>query len=461
MPRLSSIGSEQHEFYKFPTIKWFPEAANHSGLARGGIYLISGPPGSGKTTLALEMMVDLTSCGYKVLYVTLEQSPGWLKNTIENRIFPHRRTEESEVKSEVKQEKSPDWKQELKKIGSDIEKDLKKTKIEELVENNLFIDSNLSSMDALPDFFVRQVSTSGAQYNGINAMVVDSLQGLGTAPTSSRPYANLYEFNRWAKDEGITCLLIGHITKSGQIAGPRSLEHNVDCVMYIRKAMRLRPLFVPKNRFGPERHEPFTLITNQWGCLEKSKHMTALSTTAYGYLPRSNRLAEVQALVKLPKYGARPGILAPYLPRPKLQQVIGIVSSIKDVDISDLTFEINCYIPSGGIYSHTLDFPLAMSMLSSYFQCALPSRSLFIGELDLTQQIRPLPDEMTLQALSGFLSSGESIMQPERVFISNQQSNTLASMLSNSGSNIQVIGVSNLEEFISSIWPDIVDSESK
>lgn len=454
MPRLSSIGAEQHDFYNFPTIKWFSEATNHRGLARGGIYLISGPPGSGKTTIALEMMVDLTSCGYKILYVTLEQSPGWLKNTIESRIFPHRRNEQLEAK---KESKPSDWKDQLKTIGSKIEKENKRTKIEETVENNLFIDSNVSNMEDLPDFLMRQVLASNAQYKGAQIIVVDSLQGLGTAPTSSRPYANLYEFNRWAKEDGITCLLIGHITKSGQIAGPRSLEHNVDCVIYIRKAMRLRPLFVPKNRFGPERHEPYTLITNQWGCLEKSRHMTAVSTTAYGYLPNTNRLAEVQALVKLPKYGARPGILAPYLPRQKLQQVIGIVSSIKDVDISDLTFEINCYIPSGGIYSHTLDFPLAISMLSSYFQRALPNRSLFIGELDLTQQIRPLPDEAMLQALSEFLASGQSRVEIERIFISAQQSNILASLLSNAGSRIQVIGVSNLEEIITNIWPDIIE----
>lgn len=455
MPRLSSIGVEQHDFYIFPTIKWFPEAANHKGLARGGVYLLSGPPGSGKTTIALEMMVDLSSCGYKILYVTLEQSPGWLKNTIESRIFPHRRNEQSVEKRETG---TSDWKKQLKAIGAKIEKEDKKAKIEEIVENNLFIDSSVSSMDDLPDFLMRQVLASNAQYKGTQIIVVDSLQGLGTAPTSSRPYARLYEFNRWAKEDGITCLLIGHITKSGQIAGPRSLEHNVDCVFYIRKAMRLRPLFVPKNRFGPERHEPYTLITNRWGCLEKSRHMTAVSTTAYGYLPGlSERLAEVQALVKLPKYGARPGILAPYLPRPKLQQVIGIVSSLKDVDISDLTFEINCYIPSGGVYSHTLDFPLAISMLSSYFQRPLPSRSLFIGELDLTQQIRPLPDESMLQALSNFLVSGQSRIEIERIFISAQQSTILSTLLSSAGSRIQVNGVSSLEEVITSIWPDIVD----
>ncbi len=223
--------------------------------------------------------------------------------------------------------------------------------------------------------------------------------------------------------------------------------------------MRLRPFFVPKNRFGPERHEPSSLIMNKWGCIEKSKHMSALASLAYGYMPRTNSVIEVQALVKLPKFGSKPGILAPYLPRPKLQQVIGIVSSTKDVDISDLTFEINCYIPAGGIYSHVLDFPLAVSMLSSYFQRTLPSKSLFIGELDLTQQIRPLQNDVEVEQLATFLAT-DADHSIEKIYISRKQADILSSHLSNRGASIQVIGVSDLQSFITTIWPDMVEGQA-
>ena len=81
MPKLRFIEGEEHSFYKFPTINWFSEATNHKGLAKGGIYLLSGPPGCGKTTMALQMMVDFASCGEKVLYITLEQAPSFLKAT--------------------------------------------------------------------------------------------------------------------------------------------------------------------------------------------------------------------------------------------------------------------------------------------------------------------------------------------------------------------------------------------
>ncbi len=455
MPKLSSINIEDHEYLHLPSIKWYPEATNHKGLAKGGIYLLSGPPGSGKTTLALEMMVDLASCGYKVLYITLEQAPGWLKGTVENRILMHRKAQLSDVK-ELKKDKSSEWKQQLKGLSTELKIEEKTKESEKRIEDNLLIDSSVPNMDALADFLVRQVLRTTSEYYDVKAIVVDSIQGLGTASTSSRPYMKLFEFCRHAKEHGITCILIGHVTKSGHIAGPKTLEHNVDCIMYIRKAMKLRPFFVPKNRFGPERHEPFSLITNKWGCIEKSKHMSACASLAYGYLPRSNRAIEVQALVKLPKFGSRPGILAPYLPRPKLQQVIGIVSSIKDVDISDLTFEINCYIPAGGIYSHTLDFPLAVSMLSSYFQRTIPGRSLFVGELDLTQQIRPLQSEYELQQLAEFLNAADGSVSLEKIFISEKQSDILASMITNSRAIIQVIGVSDLQSFITTIWPDVI-----
>jgi KaiC/GvpD/RAD55 family RecA-like ATPase len=57
MPKVSEINVEGHDFLKLPTIRWYPEATGQKGLAKGGIYLLSGPPGSGKTTIAMEMMV--------------------------------------------------------------------------------------------------------------------------------------------------------------------------------------------------------------------------------------------------------------------------------------------------------------------------------------------------------------------------------------------------------------------
>jgi DNA repair protein RadA/Sms len=395
------------------------------------------------------MGVDLACTGSKVLYLALEQTPCALKEIIESRVFPHRHAAVYEGNKQ-----KLDFKTGLQKVKERVDVGTQ----EQRVERNFFIDSSVGGMEALPDFLTRQVIGSSRQYSGTEFIFVDSIQGLGTAPTSSRPYQKLFEFNRWAKEHGISVILVGHITKGGAIAGPRSLEHNVDSVLYMRKAMRFRPLFVPKNRFGPERHEPLTLVMNNAGCLEKSKHVKAKASWAVGYLPSSPDLIEVQALVKLPKYGERPGIQGPYLPRQKLRQLVGIVSSLRDIDISDLTFEINCAIPGGRPYFHTLDLPLVVSMLSSYFQTNIPTGSLFVGEIDLTQAVRPLTAQICESVAQLVVPNGTSPCV-ERIFVSDKSTESLAEKLAAKGSVVKVHGIADLESLVQSVWPDAIQKQ--
>jgi DNA repair protein RadA/Sms len=449
MPKLRDIKVEKHEYMRVPAIPWFAEAANHPGLAKGGIYLLSGPEGGGKTTLALQIATDLANSGNKVLYLALEQSPSDIKYKIEHQIFPHLGGPSLNTVESYGLEEGLEKADRLGKVQE----------LKQRVEENLAVDGTVSGMEALPDLLARQVLGTTGAYKDVALIVVDSLQGLGTAPTSSKPYQELFKFNRWAKEQDITIILVGQLTKAGAIAGPRSLAHNVDCVLYLRKAMRLRPLFVPKNRFGAERHEPLTLMMTDNGCLEKSKHVKAKASQAFGFLPGApGDLIEVQALVKLPKYGDRAGIKAPYLPRQKLSLLVGIVSAMHDIDISDLTFEINCALPGGRPYLFTLDLPLAMSMLSSYFQREIPVGTLFIGELDLFQNIRPLsPGYCT--ALSNLLDPAEQCPLAQcvsHVYLAEANEREVADGLIKKGVKAQVKGVSTLEQMMQVMWPDVM-----
>lgn len=162
----------------------------------------------------------------------------------------------------------------------------------------------MASVDLLPEFLARKVGFGELQ--GAKLIIVDSLQGQGLSGAATKTFQKVYDFTSKTKQAKIPVILTSHVTKAGAIAGPRSLEHKVDVVIYMRKvdvviymrkAMRLRPLFVPKNRFGPERHEPEILVMNADGVLERSRHMHTTARMAYGYLPGIERGVEVQATV--------------------------------------------------------------------------------------------------------------------------------------------------------------------
>jgi hypothetical protein len=196
------------------------------------------------------------------------------------------------------------------------------------------------------------------------------------------------------------------------------------------------------------------------GCLDKSKHVKARASHAFGFLPGGpGDFIEVQALVKLPKYGDRPGIKAPYLPRQKLSQLVGIVSNMHEIDISDLTFEINCAIPGGRPYRETLDLPLAMSMLSSYFQTSIPMGTLLVGELDLFQTIRPISNDLCRE-LVDLLTPGNSFPLAhliQNIYLSERNSEEIKAMIKEKGLSVSVKGMDTLNSLVELMWPDVIE----
>jgi DNA repair protein RadA/Sms len=219
MPRFDNIPDDHAEIIEVVAIPWLTAAAS-PGLVHGGSYLVYGPPGIGKSTLANQVAGNLAKHGIKVLYVATEQGLGDLKRATE-RIHGN---------------------------GG--------RRVSQALRENYYFDDTVGDVENLPRFLTRRVLTDGQDYHGVQAIVVDSIQGRGVASTATQKYRALYEFVETAKGQGIVTILIGHVTKKGEIAGPRELEHNVDCVLYIRNAFRLRLLFVPKNRFGPARLDP-------------------------------------------------------------------------------------------------------------------------------------------------------------------------------------------------------------
>ncbi|HXH21424.1 MAG TPA: AAA family ATPase [Dehalococcoidia bacterium] len=424
MPRIQDIASKGPDLIEIPSIPWLARAIN-PGLIRGGVYLLAGEPGIGKTTLAIQLLGELAHQNRKVLYLTTEQGLGDLKRAV-NRI--HGRPG---------------------------------LPLSPAILNNFFLDDTVEDLDSLPRFLARRVLTAGEEYYGVETIVLDSVQGRGLSASATRKYRALYEFAENAKAQGLITVLIGHVTKKGQIAGPKDLEHNVDCIMYVRRAFRLRPFFVPKNRFGPALLDPLVLMMDDRGRLMESPHTSARSSAVYGYAGVGDELAEGQASVSLPRYGARPELNAPFLPGKKVRQLLSVLSSLKEVDLTDLSYEINCYVPRQQRYREELDLPIALALLSSYLHKPVPPDTLFVGELDLTRRVRP-PEPAYLAALAQ-LVSGPQRGRVKRVYMSRECAERFGAMKPDGqgtpiGQQIEITPVEDLEDLLRALWPDLFPS---
>ncbi len=174
------------------------------GLVPGSLTLVGGDPGIGKSPLMLQLSHALAKQGLVVLYVCGEES-----------------IEQTSMRA--------------KRLGID--------------SDNLFLlnETNFSSIKAHVD----QVNP--------DVLIVDSIQIVYKSEITSAPGSvsqvreTTTEFMHIAKGRGVATFLIGHVTKSGEIAGPRVLEHLVDTVLYFEgdKQQNFRMIRVVKNRFGP------------------------------------------------------------------------------------------------------------------------------------------------------------------------------------------------------------------
>lgn len=235
------------------------------GAVMGSLVLVGGAPGIGKSTLLLQMCGQIQD-GRRILYVTGEESERQLK-----------------LRSD--------------RLG------IKNDELYVLAETDM--DSVLASFDALaPD-----------------TVIIDSIQTVSDANVNSAPgsISQVRECTmrimRSAKDKGLTVFVVGHINKEGSIAGPKVLEHMVDCVLYFEgeRSTSFRILRAAKNRFGSTNEiGVFEMAENGLKCVENPSEMllsgrpenspgTCVACVMEGTRPI---LAEVQALVSPAGYNA-------------------------------------------------------------------------------------------------------------------------------------------------------------
>ncbi|TET33388.1 DNA repair protein RadA [Candidatus Dependentiae bacterium] len=237
-----------------------------------------------------------------------------------------------------------------------------------------------------------------------DVMVIDSIQNCYIPGSQSLPGSvgqlreSTFQLMRLAKEQGITIIISGHITKEGVIAGPKMLEHMVDGVFYLQGEDRFqtRILRAVKNRFGTinelgffEMHENgLQEVTNiNAHLLEDISNQTgsALISVIEGSRPL---LLELQALTIESKLGF-PQRVVSGIDQKQVVLIAAILEKYLRIKLSthDIFFKV-----SGGfkIKGSNIDLGIALALLSSYFQKPLPDQTIVLGEISLTGQIKPI-----------------------------------------------------------------------
>lgn len=359
-----TINEVEHEtVHRFQTKIGEFDRVMGGGVTIGSLTLIGGEPGIGKSTLLMEVCGKLLNeyGKEKILYVSGEES-------------------ESQVA------------QRSKRLG---------------VNNDGFYIYNETSWQKI----IEQVKDLKPKF-----LVLDSIQTThsnqveSAAGTLSQIREVTYELMNYAKAYGLTCFIIGHVTKEGQIAGPKILEHMVDTVIYFEgdQLGQYRMLRVMKNRFGN---------TNEVGIFEmQEKGLVEIKNPSQYFLEQSlpgsygrsltcilegsrSLFVEIQALVVENKFavGRR---TTQGLDSNRVALLVAVIDKYLGIPLSYNDIYVNVV---GGMKLTTRENDLSViaSLLSSYYQTAVSNDTLFLGEVGLTGEVRSVPMmEMRLKEIA-------------------------------------------------------------
>ena len=321
------------------------------GFVPGSAVLIGGDPGIGKSTLLLQALASLANRGQRVVYVSGEEAIAQVRLRAQ-------------------------------RLG------LEKSPVLLAAETNTSDIIATLNEDAIPAI-----------------VVIDSIQTLWSpvieaAPgTVSQLKAGSEALVRFAKQKGACVLLVGHVTKDGQIAGPKVVEHLVDAVLYFEgdRGHQFRILRAVKNRFGPtDEIGVFEMsdgglreVTNPsrlfMGSAERPSPGTAVFAGMEGTRPL---LVEVQALVSPSPLGT-PRRTAVGWDSNRLAMILAVLDARAGVSLGQHDVYLNV---AGGLRlkEPAADLAVAAALLSSMSDTIIPHGTVLFGEIALSGNIRPV-----------------------------------------------------------------------
>jgi DNA repair protein RadA/Sms len=319
------------------------------GFVPGSVVLVGGHPGAGKSTLLLQSLCKLSQ-SHKALYVTGEES-----------------LQQVAMRA--------------KRLGLPMDR------------LQVLAETNVETIVAL------------AQQVGPGIMVVDSIQVVHLSDITSAPgsVSQVREcaavLTRFAKQTGTVLILVGHVTKEGALAGPKVLEHIIDCSIMLEGGhdSRFRTLRGHKNRFGAVNELGVFAMTEQGMkevpnpsaiFLQRAEEVAPGSVVMATWEATRPLLVEIQALVDN-SFG-NPRRVAVGMEQNRLAMLLAVLHRHGGLMLGDQDVFVNAV---GGvkIMEPSADLALMFALVSSFRDIALPRDLVVFGEVGLSGEIRPVP----------------------------------------------------------------------
>jgi len=321
------------------------------GLVRGSVLLLGGDPGIGKSTLLLEVTAAFARQKHRAVYISGEEAVAQVRLRAE-------RLGLTEAAVEIAAE----------------------TSVEDIVAT--------LSHGAPPRLVV---------IDSIQTMWTQTVEAAPGTVTQVRGAAG--ELIRFAKRSGATVVLVGHVTKDGQIAGPRVVEHMVDAVMSFEGegSHQFRILRAMKNRFGPtDEIGVFEMtgmglreVANPSELFLSERDLGSPGTAVFAGIEGTRPLlVEIQALVAPTSLGTPRRAVVGW-DQSRLSMVLAVLEAHCGVRLSEHDVYLNV---AGGLRIHepAADLAAAAALISSLARAPLPADAVYFGEVSLSGAVRPV-----------------------------------------------------------------------
>jgi len=322
------------------------------GVVPGSLVLLGGEPGIGKSTLLLQAAATMARSGARAVYISGEEATGQVRLR-------------------------------ASRLG--------------------LADAPLQLAAATS---VRDILTTLGDSAPPALLVVDSIQTMhsdlieGAPGTVSQVRASAFELIRYAKENGVALVLVGHVTKDGTIAGPRVLEHMVDVVMSFEgeRSHQYRILRALKNRFGAVDEIGVFAMEGQGLAEVPNPSMLFLSgreqpipgSSVFPALEGTRPvLVEIQALIVRLQSGATPRRAVVGWDSGRLAMLLAVLEARCGLNLSSAEVYLNV---AGGyrLADPAADLAVAAALVSAIADKPLPLRSIWFGEVSLSGEIRPV-----------------------------------------------------------------------